>query len=201
MNKIDYNKLMKQELKEIKEGSLKPTLLLHACCAPCASTAIERLCDIFDLTVYFYNPNMDSESEYKKRAEELSRFCLEKGVQCIISPYVSEEFYSSVKGMEELPEGGSRCFICYSLRLERTAKEARGKGFDYFATTLTLSPLKNAEKLNQIGLELGEKYQVKYLVSDFKKEGGYLKSISLSKEYGLYRQNYCGCVYSKRLQP
>ena len=201
MNRIDYNKLMKEEIKRIKGEKRKPTLLLHSCCAPCSSSPIERLKDVFDLTLYFYNPNIDGLEEYNKRAKELERFCLLQEVKCVIEEFNSEEFISIAKGREELSEGGERCFSCYELRLDKTGEFAKSNGYEYFATTLTLSPLKNAEILNQKGKLIEEKYKVKYLPSDFKKEGGYLRSIELSKEHGLYRQNYCGCVYSKRLQP
>ena len=201
MNKVDYNKLMKEQIKGIKALKQKPTLLLHVCCAPCSTTCIERLKDVFDITVFFYNPNMDSLDEYRKRGEEAERISDIFGVKSIVCPFDQNEFYKIAKGKEDYPEGGERCFSCYKLRLNQTALYAKREGYDYFATSLTLSPLKRAEKLNEIGKELEKAHGVKYLFSDFKKEGGYLRSIELSKEFGLYRQNYCGCVYSKRLQP
>lgn len=200
MNKSNYDALMLAEIKNIAKEK-KPRLLLHSCCAPCSSTAIERLKDYFDITVYYYNPNIDSIKEFEKRVFEQQRFCAQFELRTIIPNHNSKEFFESVKGYEDCNEGGERCFICYKLRLEKTAKTAFNEGFDYFATTLTLSPLKNAEKLNEIGFALSEKYDVKYLPTDFKKRGGYLRSIELSKEHQLYRQNYCGCVFSKRELP
>ena len=152
----------------------------------------------FQITVFYYNPNIDDELEYYKRQDEQVKFCKNFGITVIENPFNPSEFYSLAKGLENLKEGGERCFKCYFLRLKKTAEFAKEQGFDYFATTLTLSPLKNAEKLNEIGFNLQSEIGVKYLPSDFKKDGGYLKSIELSKEYNLYRQNYCGCSYSKR---
>lgn len=176
-------------------------LLLHACCAPCSSYTIEYLSEFFDITLLFYNPNISPESEYTARARELERLVVEmplkSEVEVVICDYDSTPFYDMAKGLEGLPEGGERCFLCYALRLEKTAKYAKDNGFDYFCTTLSISPYKNAEKLNEIGGELSEKYGIKYLYSDFKKRNGYKRSIELSKEYNLYRQNYCGCVFSK----
>ena len=191
---INYDKKMREIISSL---SGKPKLLLHACCAPCASTAIERLKDFFDITVYFYNPNIDTEEEYFYRAEELRRFCAVFGITSVIEKYQPKEFYESVKGYENLKEGGERCFICYRLRLKAAADYAKKNGYEYFTTTLTLSPLKNAEKLNETGFIAEKECGVKFLPSDFKKRGGYLRSTELSKEYGLYRQNYCGCVFSK----
>lgn len=176
----------------------KPRLLLHACCAPCASACIERVKNAFAVTAYFYNPNIDGKEEYDHRAGELERLCKAFGVNAVIESYEPQEFFSAAAGLENAPEGGARCEKCFLLRLNRTAKFAKENGFDYFATTLTLSPLKNAEKLNTAGFSAAENYGVKYLPTDFKKRGGYLRSIELSKELGLYRQNYCGCVFSKR---
>lgn len=185
-----------------QEEGYVPTLLLHACCAPCSSYVLEYLSQYFDITVIFYNPNISTEQEYAHRAEELKRFIKEKNfkktVQVIIEKYDSTEFYATVKGLENCAEGGNRCFKCYALRLEKTAKIAKESGFDYFTTTLSISPLKNAEKLNEIGGELEKKYEVSYLYSDFKKKNGYKRSIELSNEYNLYRQNFCGCEFSKR---
>ena len=200
MKACNYDKLMEAEIKNIPQGE-KPRLLLHACCAPCSSSCIERLKEFFDITVYYYNPNIDGESEYVRRAEEQKRLCEIDGVSYACEKYVPSEFYEKVKGKEDLPEGGERCFICYALRLDKTAEYAKENGYDYFTTTLTVSPLKNADKLNEIGAAAGEKYGVKFLPSDFKKRNGYLRSVQLSKEYGLYRQNYCGCVFSKNKTP
>lgn len=191
---INYDKEMQ---KIISALNFKPKLLLHACCAPCASSVIERLKDFFDITVYFFNPNIDSKEEYFLRAEELKRFCAAFGLFSVVCDYEPSYFYEKVKGKEDLPEGGERCFICYEMRLDVTAKFAKEHAFDYFTTTLTVSPLKNTEKLNETGFSAGNKYGVKFLPSDFKKRNGYFRSVELSKEYGLYRQNYCGCVFSK----
>ncbi len=194
MNKVNYDAVMEGVISSL---DFKPRLLLHACCAPCSSACIQRLKDKFYITVYFYNPNMDTAEEYFHRAEEQKRFCKEIGVDCVVEDYSPAEYYNAVKGMEGEKEGGARCLVCYRLRLEKTREYATANGYDYFATTLTVSPLKNAEKLNEIGLSITKDGDVKYLPSDFKKKNGYLNSISLSKEYGLYRQNYCGCVFSK----
>ena len=198
MNKPNFDAEMLRIAKEYKEKGVRPKLLMHSCCAPCSTACIERLIEFFDLTIFYYNPNMDTEEEFKLRAEEQKRYCDKLGVKVIIEPYNSTEFYSAVKGMENLSEGGERCFICYRLRLNKTAEVAKSGGFDFFTTTLTVSPLKNAEKLNEIGKDEGDKIGVKFLPSDFKKQGGYLRSITLSKENNMYRQNYCGCIFSKR---
>ena len=195
MNTVNYDKEMQKIIKEL-DGA-KKKLILHSCCAPCSSTCIEQLKDVFDLTVYYYNPNLDSLEEFTKRAIEQKKLCEALNVKCLIEDYNPHEFFNEVKGLEHLLEGGERCFKCYELRLDKTAVKGVELGFDYFATTLTLSPLKNAEKLNQIGLKIEKKRGVKYLPSDFKKRGGYLRSIELSKEYNLYRQSYCGCGFSK----
>ena len=179
-------------------------LLLHSCCAPCSSYVLEYLTEYFDITVYYYNPNITSCDEYKKRIDEERRliglFNTSRPVKFIAGEYEPELFLRLARGREELPEGGARCFDCYRLRLDRTARymaEHLGM-YDYFATTLTLSPHKNAEKLNEIGFEVAAKYGVNYLPSDFKKREGYKRSIELSRIYGLYRQDYCGCEYSRR---
>lgn len=197
MRVINYDKEMVKLISVLEKEELKPTLLLHACCAPCASYCIESLKQAFDLTVYFYNPNMDSQKEYSLRAEELKRFCEKVGVKYIIEDYIPHEFFAVAKGLENEYEGGSRCKKCFRLRLNKTANYAKEKGFNYFATTLTVSPLKNAKILNEIGFELEKEIGVNYLGTDFKKRNGYIRSIELSKEHNLYRQNYCGCVYSK----
>lgn len=180
----------------------KPRLLLQVCCAPCSSYVLEYLNKHFDITLFFYNPNISPENEYNFRAEELARLIrelpLENIPKLIVNDYDYSEFISTVKGMENEKEGGARCFLCYRLRLTKTAEYAKENGFDYFCTTLSISPHKNAEKLNEIGKELSEKYNVPYLFSDFKKKNGYKRSIELSKEYNLYRQDYCGCEFSKR---
>lgn len=194
MNARNFEKLMQSQLEGL-EGKKK--LLLHCCCAPCASACLQRLNDYFDITAFFYNPNIE-DGEYSRRRDELIRLLSQTGwgnfSDC---GHEKDKFYSAVKGLEREKEGGKRCEVCFSLRLEKTAQTAKDNGFDYFATTLTLSPLKNTALLNEIGEQLAKKYGVSWLYSDFKKKNGYLESIRLSKEYGLYRQNYCGCVYSK----
>ena len=202
MPKLNYQKELEKILENISSKGKVPTLFLHCCCAPCSSYVLEYLSDYFEITVYYYNPNIFPESEYQKRMNELKRFI---GVLPVKNPvhfeeceYHSFEFYSKVKGMENEPEGGSRCFVCYELRLEQTARKAAELGFDYFTTTLSISPLKNAQKLNEIGMRMAEKYKTAYLPSDFKKKEGFKRSIVLSAQYDLYRQNYCGCVFSKK---
>lgn len=201
INKINYQRELDKILERIDKDN-KPTLLMHSCCAPCSSYCLWYLKDYFKITVLFYNPNIYPEDEYYKREAELKRLIREMNeeyscdIDMIDIDYESEKFYFMSKGMENLKEGGERCFACYGLRLKKTAEIAKEKDFDYFVTTLTISPLKNAAKLNEIGNVLADEYGVKFLPSDFKKKGGYLKSIELSKKYGLYRQNFCGCEYS-----
>lgn len=204
MQKINYGKMLDEKLKTLTQNGERPTLLLHACCAPCSSYVLEYLCKYFKITLLYYNPNISPESEYDARAQELIRlagaiknvFEGANDLEVIVAPYNSEPFDAIALGKEDMPEGGARCKDCYALRLEYTAKMAAEQGFDYFCTTLTISPHKNAALLNQIGQEMAKKYGSEYLVSDFKKNGGYLRSCELSKEYGLYRQNYCGCKWS-----
>ncbi|MBR5539314.1 MAG: epoxyqueuosine reductase QueH [Clostridia bacterium] len=197
----NYGLMCENTLNKISKSEGKPSLFLHACCAPCASYTLEYLVPFFDITLFFYNPNIAPESEYTFRANELERLIKEHpsfgDVKLIIPEYDSTTFFEIAKGKESLKEGGERCFDCYRLRLEETAKEASGK-YDFFCTTLSISPHKNAEKLNLIGGELAKKHGVEYLFSDFKKKGGYQRSIALSREYGLYRQDYCGCIFSKK---
>lgn len=197
-----YSAFTEQVIDKVKLSGKKPSLLLHACCAPCASYVIEYLSDFFDITLFYYNPNISPKSEYDFRLSELERLCAEhpkaKGIKILPCDYNAEEFFSAVKGMEDLPEGGERCRVCYSLRLEKTAEMAKQHGFDFFTTTLSISPYKNAKWLNEIGQELEAKYAVRYLFSDFKKKNGYKRSIALSAEYNLYRQDFCGCAFSKR---
>ncbi len=197
----NYNREMEKIVAEIKKSGSRPTLLLHSCCAPCSSAVLERLTPYFEVTVYYYNPNLDSAEEFNLRAEEQRRLCAETGIEAIVDTYEPQEFLNAVRGHEDAPEGGERCAICFALRLNRTAELAKERGFDYWTTTLTVSPLKNAEKLNEIGGSIGQKTGCKWLYSDFKKKGGYLRSTELSRQYGLYRQNYCGCVFSKRGKP
>ncbi len=200
INKVNYQKQLEAEIEKITKemAGLRKRLLVHSCCAPCSSYVLEYLKEIFDITLLYYNPNIYPKEEFFKRAEEQKSLAKKMGgIKVVVSEFDESEFYSAVKGYENCPEGGERCFICYRLRLEESARYAKQKGFDYFCTTLSISPLKNAEKLNQIGKELSNKYNIKYLYSDFKKKNGYKRSIELSKEYGLYRQDYCGCVFSK----
>ena len=177
-----------------------PTLFLHSCCAPCSSYVLEYLSSYFFVTVFFYNPNISPREEYEKRVGEIQRLIREQSylypVKFLEGVYEPERFFSMAKGMEMLPEGGLRCFACYRLRMEEAARLAAEGGYDYFTTTLSISPLKKAERLNEIGQRLGEEYEVEYLLSDFKKKNGYKRSIELSKIYGLYRQDYCGCEFS-----
>ncbi len=197
MNAVSIDKKFTEFLESIKNKGIRPTLLLHACCAPCASACLERVKDYFDTTVYFYNPNIDTQEEYDYRKKEAERLCKFFGVKFICENHRKPDFLSSVKGLELEPEKGKRCEICFSLRLNKTFNKAKVLGIEYFATTLTLSPLKNAELINEIGKKASDE-KTKYLETDFKKRGGYLRSITLSKELDLYRQNYCGCEFSKR---
>ena len=203
MNKRNYSKELEALIAGLDKSGPKPKLLLHVCCAPCSSYCLEYLAPHFDITAFFYNPNMDSQEEYAKRAAELRRFVKDSGlnVDIVIREYDSKPFYDMARGLENVPEGGVRCFKCYELRMKEAAKFARDYGFDYFTTTLSISPLKNSEKINEIGEMLGRFYKVDHLPSDFKKKEGYKRSIELSREYNLYRQNYCGCVYSKGNEP
>ena len=181
-----------------------PRLLLHSCCAPCSSICLSILSNYFHVTVFYYNPNMDTEEEYEKRKNEQKRFIKEYPAKYKIDfldcDYDNETFLSRVKGLESEPERGARCPVCFRLRLEKTASKAKELNYDYFATTLTLSPLKNTKQINEIGLVVGKEIGIPYLVSDFKKNDGYKKSIEFSKEYNLYRQNYCGCKFSKDIK-
>lgn len=201
MNKINYQKQLDKIIDEIQKSKEIPTLLLHSCCAPCSSYVLEYLSQYFKITIFYYNPNISPKEEYKKRVEEqkrlISQLPTKNPVSFIEGEYIPQDFYNMAKGMEDLKEGGERCFKCYRLRLEKTAKLAKEQEFDYFTTTLSISPYKNAPKLNEIAEELSEIYSVKNLPADFKKKEGYKRSIQLSSEYNLYRQNYCGCVYSK----
>ena len=199
---MNYQKELESRIEQLQKEQTVPKLLLHSCCAPCSSYVLEYLAEFFEITVFYYNPNIFPESEYTKRILEQQTLIRDMStkypVSFVAGAYDSHKFYAMVKGMEDMKEGGARCFGCYALRLEETAKMAREGAFDYFTTTLTISPLKNADKLNEIGSKLAEKYGVSYLPSDFKKKNGYKRSIELSKEYGLYRQDYCGCEFSQR---
>ena len=200
--KTNYQLLMENELQALAQAGKTPRLLLHVCCAPCSSACLDTLCSAFFVTCYYDNPNISPREEFERRAAELTRLTeempLTRKPAVEIGAYEPERFEAIAEGIHDAPEGGERCLKCYRLRLQDTAQKAALEGYDYFATTLTLSPLKNAEKLNQIGAELSALYGVRYLYSDFKKKDGYLRSIRLSEEYGLYRQDFCGCEYSKR---
>ena len=200
--KKNYSLILEQTIKACRAEGKRPTLLLHACCAPCSSYVLEYLCEHFEITLLFYNPNISPEEEYIFRERELRRLIgempLPSGIKVISEEYDPQEFYNIAKGLEDLREGGERCKRCYELRLSRSAKLAKELGFDYFTTTLSISPYKNAEWLNTIGKAQADAHSVKYLFSDFKKKNGYKRSCELSEQYGLYRQNYCGCEFSKR---
>ena len=208
--KRNYQKELDRILEEQEKQGRVPTLFLHSCCAPCSSYVLEYLSRYFQITVFYYNPNIWPEEEYRKRAEEQKQFIrrfrqdmsdeekLCHPITFLEVDYEKERFYQTVKGLEEIPEGGERCFRCYELRLREAAQHAEKLGMDYFTTTLSISPLKNAEKLNEIGERLAEEYGVSYLVSDFKKKNGFKRSTELSGMYGMYRQDYCGCVFSMR---
>lgn len=202
MNKVNYQSELDKMIETITKEGRVPTLLMHSCCAPCSSYCISYLAEYFRITIFYYNPNISPEDEYRKRVQEQIRLIQELPVKYPVSfaegEYSPDLFYEMAEGMEEIPEGGKRCFSCYEMRQREAAYYAKEHGFDFFTTTLSVSPHKNAQKLNEIGLCLAEEYQIPYLVSDFKKKGGYLKSIEYSKEYHLYRQNYCGCEFSKR---
>ena len=199
---MNYQKEMESIINNIEKGSI-PTLLLHSCCAPCSSYVLEYLSNYFKITIYYYNPNISPIDEFNKRVEEQKRLINElptKNKIDFIEGYYDNNLYEEIiKGLENEKEGGARCHLCYRMRLENTAKLAKEKGFDYFTTTLSISPYKNSKVLNEIGEELANKHDVNYLYADFKKRDGYKRSIELSKIYGLYRQDYCGCKYSKRL--
>ena len=201
MQKINYQKQLDELLGQIKNSSTRPKLLLHSCCAPCSSYVLEYLSRYFHIILFYYNPNISPKQEFEKRTSELQRLVSEMPLpdkpEIIVGDYEPEEFYAIAKGFEELPEGGERCFRCYRLRLEKAALLAKKLSADYFTTTLSVSPHKNAAKLNEIASELGEIYSVKALPADFKKREGYKRSIELSAQYDLYRQDYCGCIYSK----
>lgn len=201
-NQINFQKELDKILNSLGEET--PRLFLHSCCAPCSSYCLEYLCQYFYITVFYYNPNISAETEYRKRVEEQKRLIAsynreQKGypISVIEGDYEPARFFEIAKGYESCPEGGERCFRCFDLRLRETAIRAKEGYFDYFATTLTISPLKNAAKLNEIGQALAKEYGVPWLLSDFKKKNGYKRSIELSAEYDLYRQDYCGCAYSK----
>lgn len=202
MNKINYHQKMLELIKEHCSEEYVPKLLLHSCCAPCSSYCLELLSQYFEVTVFYYNPNIYPPEEYDMRVAEQDRFVqnfpAKHKISFVEGSYNTERFYAMAKGMESLKEGGERCFACYELRLRESAEYAKENRFDFFTTTLSISPLKNAEKLNEIGKKLEEEYGVNYLYSDFKKQNGYKRSTEISNEYDMYRQYYCGCVYSKQ---
>ena len=197
-NRINYQLEMEKVLRTL-DGT-RPKLLLHACCAPCSSATLERLAAHFDITILYYNPNIYPPEEYHRREAELERFVEEAGYHypVVELPYDPQEFYTAVKGLESEPEKGARCTVCYRLRMRRAAQYAAEHGFDWFTTTLSISPHKDAKRINAIGQELEAEFGVKHLPSDFKKHNGYLRSLQLSEEYGLYRQDYCGCEFSAK---
>lgn len=197
---MNYQKELEKIIDNIKNSNKTPKLLLHACCGPCSSYCIEYLSKYFDITIIYYNPNIYPDTEYNRRLNELKKFIneikLEKKIELIESRYNQDEYYKAVKGLEKLGERSKRCFACYKLRMEEAAKYASSNKYDYFTTTLSISPYKDAKWINEIGAELEKKYNIKYLYSDFKKRNGYKRSIELSKIYNMYRQDYCGCAYS-----
>ena len=200
--KENYQRVLDQTIEQLTKEGKVPTLLLHSCCAPCSSYVLEYLSKYFKITLLYYNPNISPKEEYEARVREQKRLIGEMDfvhpVSFLEGEYVPETFYEMAKGHEMDKEGGERCFLCYEMRLREAAEAAKMSNFDYFTTTLSISPLKNAQKLNEIGEELSELYKVEHLPSDFKKKNGYKRSVELSALYGLYRQNYCGCVFSKR---
>ena len=203
MNKRNYARELDGMIEQFQEKGEYPRLLLHACCAPCSSYCMEFLRQFFDVTVFFYNPNITEDAEYHKRVAEEKRLISEynalggRRIEIIEGDYEPSDFFSAVKGYEDCKEGGERCRKCFELRLRESARVAKEGGFDFFTTTLTISPLKNADVLNEVGEEAGKEADIAFLPSDFKKKNGYKRSIELSKEYGLYRQDYCGCSFSK----
>lgn len=199
--KINYQIEMERELARLARQGERPKLALHACCAPCSSAVLERLNEAFEIVAFYYNPNIAPEEEFRRRAAELRRLVAEmplRDARAAEGPYEPERFYEAVRGHEGDPEGGGRCGICFELRLRKTAEFAREIGADYFTTTLSISPLKDSQRLNELGARVARELGVRYLHSDFKKRDGYRRSCALSEEYGLYRQDYCGCVFSRR---
>lgn len=197
---MEFKRFLDELIKKIEQTEEKPKLLIHSCCAPCSSYVLEYLSKYFDIAVYYYNPNIYPPEEFHKRLSEQQKYsCVFAGkeVEVIGTEYDSDSFYSAVKGLENEPEGGKRCRECFYLRLRKTGEYAKENGFDYFTTTLSISPHKNATVLNEVGDKISEELGIKYLYSDFKKKNGYLRSCELSKEYGIYRQDYCGCIFSK----
>ncbi len=200
--KVNYQRILDKTLEDLTRNGQVPSLFLHSCCAPCSSYVLEYLSRYFKITVFYYNPNIGQEAEYRLRVEEQKRLIESMSflhpVSFMEGDYQPKDFYAIAKGLEHELEGGERCRRCYRLRLEETARLAQRYNMDYFTTTLSISPLKKADWLNQIGEEMAQQYGISWLSSDFKKKGGYLRSTELSREYGLYRQDFCGCIYSKR---
>ncbi len=202
---MNYQKELDNLIEKLVEQQLRPKLLIHSCCAPCSSYVLEYLSQYFEITIFYFNPNIYPEDEYNRRVEEQKQLIqampLTSKVKFRQGEYRPQEYYQAIKGLEKEPEGGNRCFVCYEMRLREAAQRAREGGYDYFTTTLSISPHKKSEKLNEIGSNLAAEFGVAYLPSDFKKKNGYKRSIELSKEYNLYRQDYCGCIFSMRDQP
>lgn len=200
MIKINYDLKMQNILDELKKENKKPKLLLHSCCAPCCSTVIELLKEYFDITIFYYNPNITENEEYHKRFEEMVDYIGKREYSIPVEEgryNPKEDFFEKIKGLEDKKEGGERCYKCYHLRMRETAEKAKAEGYDYFTTALSISPMKNSAWINEIGENLEKEYGIKYLYGDFKKKGRYVESIKISKEYNLYRQDYCGCIFSK----
>lgn len=201
MNQVNYQKVLEETIRVNERDGKVPTLLMHSCCAPCSSYCLEYLSNYFRITVFYYNPNIYPDEEYYKRVEEqkyfIERLPAKYSISFMEGEYDKQRFYEMAKGLEDCKEGGERCFKCYELRLRESAEMAKKLGMDYFTTTLSISPLKNAAKLNEIGDRLAEEYKISYLNSDFKKKNGYKRSVEISAEYDMYRQYYCGCVFSK----
>ena len=198
--KINYQIILDKEIQAL--DGRRPSLLLHSCCGPCSTYVLEYLSQYFNITVFYYNPNIYPPEEFEKRTVEqkklIEKMFSDNSVGFVEGQYDDDRFYETVKGLEDVPEGGERCFNCYRLRLEETAKKAQEGDFEYFTTTLSISPHKNAQKLNEIGEAVAKEYGLKYLLSDFKKKNGYKRSCELSAQYEIYRQDYCGCVFSVR---
>lgn len=199
---VNYQVELEKIIAYHQQNGETPTLFLHSCCAPCSSYVLEYLSQYFQITVFYYNPNIYPDEEYYKRVEEqkqfIQKFPAKNKIRFMEGNFDKDRFYATVKGLENVPEGGERCFRCYELRLREAAEKASALNMDYFTTTLSISPLKNAAKLNEIGLSLAKEYGIQYLISDFKKKNGYKRSVELSQQYGMYRQDYCGCVFSKQ---
>jgi len=198
MTSIKKSDRLQCELGEIKASGLNPRMLLHTCCAPCSAHVLDLLRDVFKLTLYFYDPNIHPREEYEKRRDEMRAYAEKSSIDFVEGPYDVKRWFEMTAGHGDEKEGGGRCFVCYEMRLREAASFARYGGFDYFATVLSISPHKKAEKINEIGISLAKEYGIRFLEADFKKKDGFKKSIALTKEHGLYRQDYCGCLYSRR---